>query len=250
MAASDAISLDPGFLEWPSLHFVVYGYDLSLLQEVSQRAEEVYEKIMQDTGLYSFIDVGSLRPWELYPVALYANREEYLQKTRMPEWSQGALLGNAIHTFPGAHLSSTLAHEMSHLIFHEFMRQGLSGVAAGRLRWLNEGLAMYEELQFLAPAERSRVQAQKQASLKSEGLSFEKMRTFEPQSEEGRLVHLWYLQVESVVRFLVERGGRLGFSIFLKELRSSKTLDQVLPSAFPGKWSDLTSLEATWRASL
>ena len=231
--------LYPGALETTTLHFVIRGYDYSRIQELSKLTEEAYEKIMTDTGLYSF------KPEGQYPITLYKDHEEYLKKTGMPEWSAGAAAGNALFIFDNPRMVPTLVHEMTHLIYHEFMQDRLRS-----FRWLNEGLAMYEEITFHPNAGETSFLKLSADTFKSNPLPFQQWMEMIPQSEEKRMVNLWYLQSESVVHFLIERGGRLGFSIFLKELKNGKTLDEALSEAFVGKWDSAASLERAWKESL
>ena len=47
---------------------------------------------------------------------------------------------SASYTFDGPRMPRTMAHEITHLVFHEYMG------ASSRLVWFNDGLAVYEEL--------------------------------------------------------------------------------------------------------
>ncbi|MBI4057216.1 MAG: hypothetical protein HY399_06680 [Elusimicrobia bacterium] len=221
--------LDPGAYEEQSLHFKVKAYGAEKARAISRAVEEDYNRIMQDTGLYSFIPRG------LYGITVYSNREEYLKKTGQAEWSGGVAVGNAIYSFESPYLNGTLAHEMTHLIFYEFM-----GNTSQNLRWLNEGLAMYEEYQ-----------AGTSHSLSDNlvPIPFSQMVNLVPATERERLVGQWYHQVKEVVQFMVEQGGRLGFSIFLNQLRSGESFNQALSLGFPGLWSDIGALEKSWLLS-
>lgn len=222
-------ALDPGAKVLDSLHFQVHAYGTDGAGEASRRAENLYTKLMTDTGLYSFLPEG------LYPIIIYASRGEFLRKTRLPAWSSGAAVGNAIYTFEGPHLGAVLAHEITHLIFYEYMGRGVV-----HTRWFNEGLAVYEEQEAapdLAPS-----------SFVAVPISFDEMVRMTPFSEEQRRVSAWYQQVGSVVRFMIERGGRVGVSHFLRALRSGRNVDQALQLGFPGSWRNLSELEAAWRA--
>ncbi len=220
--------LDPGGKTVDSLHFQVHHYSSRGADDVSRKAENFYTKLMTDTGLYSFMPGG------LYPIIVYGEREEYLRKTRLPNWSSGVSVGNAIYTFEGPHLSAVLAHEMTHLIFYEYMGRG-----AVHTRWFNEGLAVYEEQEAapdLAPS-----------SFVSAPIPFAEMVRMTPFSEEQRRVSAWYQQVGSVVRFMIERGGRVGVSHFLRALKSGRNIDEAIQLGFPGSWRNLSELEAAWR---
>ncbi|OGS02829.1 MAG: hypothetical protein A3G41_00895 [Elusimicrobia bacterium RIFCSPLOWO2_12_FULL_59_9] len=230
--------LDAGGHEQQGLHFIVKGYDLERIKAVTELVEGFYNRIMQDTGLYSF------KPAGLYPIILYASREEYLKKTRQPEWSRGLSMGNAIFTYDGDHLRGVLAHEITHLIFHEYM-----GGASGELRWVNEGLAVYEEIQAENSPEVLRAWRGAVKAAYQNVIPFQDMVILIPASEKERTVNTWYAQVGSVVSFMVETGGRFSFSIFLKELRRGQPLPQALQDGFAGKWRNLSDLEYGWHST-
>jgi hypothetical protein len=186
---------------------------------------------MRDTGLYSFM------PHDLYPVVVYADHDEFIRKTGMPAWSAGAASGHCIYSFEGPHLAGVLSHEMTHLIFNEFM-----GRETPELRWVNEGLAVYEEMQAsigmsLTPPPGTRP------------IPFTQMVSLAPIGEQRTTVNAWYAQVFSVVRFLIERGGHLGFGQFLTSLRDGRSVDDAVRAGFPGLWSNVAALEAAWLAS-
>jgi len=71
-----------------------------------------------------------------------------------------------------------------------------------------------------------------------------------PASERGYSVSAWYAQAESMVRHMIERGGRLGFSEFLAQLRENKGFDQAIQAAYSGVWRDLADFERSWQRSL
>lgn len=224
--------LDPGAKTAACLHFEVRAYSAEQAEGVCRLAEQAYERIMRDTNLYSFMQR------EPYPIVIYGSHEEYIRKTGMPEWSGGAAAGNSIFTYDGSQLAPVLSHEMTHLIFSEFM-----GRATAPLRWINEGLAVYEE---------------QQASGRS-GLAlppgrvplpFDRMADAAPLSEAAFDASAWYAQVSSVARFMIERGGRMGFGQFLGGLRDGRSVGEAIRFAFPGIWGGLEDLEAAWKRSL
>lgn len=218
--------LDPGAKREASLRFEVRAYGADRAREIAQAAERLYERIMADTGLYSF------RSGALYPLIVYSGHEEFLRKTGLPAWSGGATVGSSIYSFEGPRLAPVLAHEMSHLLFHENMG------ARSEHRWVNEGIAVYEEQE--AAGDRSR---------RSERpMPFDQMVSLAPLGEnrEG-LVGDWYAQVGGVVRFMIERGGRVGFSQFLRALREGRTADEAVRQGFPGVWDGFAALEAAWK---
>ena len=232
--------LDPGAQENSSLHFIVKAYGVDTVRGVSDRAEAGYNSIMTDTGLYSF------KPRGLYSITVYGSQDEYRKKTGQPEWSGGVAVGNAIYTYLSPRMETVLAHEMTHLIWFEFMGRRL----IDEQRWINEGLAVYEENKAAGTAGRGDIFSAVRGSLRSQPLPMEQLLRFAPATERAYEVSLWYAQSESMVRFMIERGGRIGFSQFLTSLRDGKTIDRSIEEGFPGHWRSLADLELAWKRSL
>ena len=230
--------LDAGAAELESMHFKVRAYGQDAVKSVSEQAEQTYTRIMSDTNLYSF------QQRSLYQIVVYASHEEYRRKTGQPEWSGGCSLGNSIYTFGGAQLQTTIAHEMTHLIWFEYM-----GRADMDQRWVNEGLAVYEETKA---AGNSRIDpfVLARATLRTTPLPVDQMIHLVPATERERTVTLWYAQAESIVQFMIERGGRMGFSAFLGALKDGRAVDDAVRSSFVGTWSSLADVVQAWQRSL
>lgn len=234
--------LDPGAYEQTSLHFSVKAYGSAKAQAISARAEDLYQTLMMDTNLFSFMPAG------LYELVVYGTHEEYMAKTGQPEWSGGVAYGNAIYSYEGPQLGQVMAHEMTHLIFGEFM-----GRPRPDLLWVNEGLATYEQAKAaggkngpaeLFPEARDRV--------RNQPASMAQLTSFVPLSsgEAGASnVSAWYAQSQSMVEFLIQHGGRLGFSQLLQGLKDGRACDEALRAAYAGLWTGLDSFYAAWRKS-
>jgi hypothetical protein len=231
--------LDPGANELQSLHFLVKAYGVSQVRTYSDVAEAAYTRIMTDTGLYSF------RPRNLYRIVVYGTQDEYRKKTGQPEWSGGVAVGNAIYTYASPALEGVLSHEMTHLIWFEYM-----GRVTQEHRWVNEGLAVYQEAKARGEKGQTDMFSVLRGNLRAQPLGMDSMIRLVPATERAYEVSLWYAQAESMVRFMVERGGRIGFSSFLESLRHGKTFDQAVATGFPGQWTSLADFEAQWKRSL
>ena len=231
--------LDPGAQELSSLHFKVKAYGISQTRGYADTAEALYTRIMNDTGLYSF------RPRELYRIVVYGTHDEYRKKTGQPEWSGGVAVGNAIYTYASPRVEGVLAHEMSHLIWFEYM-----GVMRGNQdhRWVNEGLAVYQEAKSLGA--KTDIFVNLRGSLRAAPLAMDSMIRLVPATERAYEVSLWYAQAESMTRFMIERGGRIGYSQFLGALKDGKNFDSAIETGFPGQWRNLGELETAWKRSL
>ncbi|MBI5202212.1 MAG: hypothetical protein HY925_11540 [Elusimicrobia bacterium] len=221
--------LDPGAKEESGLHFKVKAYGSTRAREILEQAEAQYQRIMNDSGLYSFSPRG------LYEIVVYLNQDEFYKKTQFANWAAGVTVGNAIYVYDGPGLMPTLAHEMTHVIFHEYMRDTRTD-----LRWLNEGFAMYEESRALGGPGVTWPGSQ-------EPFPFDQMTGLVPATERERQVNLWYKQVGDLVGFMVERGGRVGMGQMFGILQNRGGIDEALRTGFPGVWTSMRDLEAAWR---
>ncbi|MEK7858585.1 MAG: hypothetical protein AAB320_05525 [Elusimicrobiota bacterium] len=229
--------LDAGASELDTLHFKVKAYGTPKAIAIGDAAEADYNRIMVDTGLYSF------KPRGLYQLIVYANAEEYHRKTAQPAWSGGLSIGNAIYTYEGPGLRGTLSHEMTHLIFYEFMAH-----MNADHRWVNEGLAVFEQNKALAgPAGQADIFASVRGNMRQLPIPMDQMIRLVPATEREYAVSVWYAQAESMIRFMIERGGRIGFSQFLTALRSGKSFDAAVNESFPGIWRGLAEFESAWK---
>ena len=231
---------DAGAAHAQTLHFEVSGYGIAETQRAADDAEASYNRIMMDTNLYSF------KPAGLYKIVIYGSQDEFRKKTGQPSWSGGVSVGNAIYSFAGLALNRTLAHEMTHLIFFEYM---------GRMnpdhRWINEGLAVYEEEKAAAAqGYRGDLYADVRGLMRAQPVAMDQMIKLTPATERERAVSVWYAQSESMVHFMIDRGGRFGFAQFLGALHDGKGWDDAVSSSFSGAWRGLADFEQAWQRSL
>lgn len=238
--ASAFPDIDPGGTEMTTLHFHYRGYSEQELRTISVMAESLYNSIASVTGLYSYLSPGP------YNVVVYKDRDEYLAKTRMPKWSRAVAVRDAIFLYPGPDVEPTLAHELTHLLFNTFMGEG----PARKYRWINEGLAMNQEMAKWPDGERARYAASAADQLRNRRLPFSQMTFFVPASEEDHAVDAWYQQVQSVTAYLLQQGSALSFAGFLIALRSDTDPDRAIADNYPGKFRSLADLEAAWKHTI
>ena len=231
--------LDAGAQENSSLHFKVKAYGQETVLGVSGTAEAAYTRIMTDTGLNSFMPRG------LYQVVVYGTQDEFRKKTGQPDWSGGVAVGNAIYTYLSPRLESVLSHEITHLIWYEYM-----GHSNPDYRWVNEGLAVFQENKAQGGVGKGALFSALRGNLRSLPIPMDQMIHLVPATERAYDVSLWYAQAESMTRFMIERGGRIGYSQFLGALRYDKTLDQAVAEGFPGSWRTLEELNTDWKRSM
>ena len=215
------------------MHFTLKGYSQTDLDALKQSAETLYNKIGNDTGLYTFLASGN------YTLVEYKDQEEYQKKTHQPNWSHVVTAGKGIYFYPD------LTHQMVHLIFDSYL-----GDKAGANKWLEEGLAMNEELANMTESDRSSYQTSKSNQLHQNRMPFSQMTFFVTNTEEKRRTDAWYQQVESVVTYLLSQGSALGFAQFLGELKSGTDIDRALSDAYAAKFRSMNDLEAAWKYTI
>ncbi len=223
-----------------TLHFTIEGYG-SIVQEKAQVVEKIFSEVTNQTALYSF------KPEENYRIVIYRSQQEFRDKTDQPEWSGGMKFGRGVFTFEQGDVDSVLAHEITHIIFGEFM-----GEEGNKHRWLNEGLAMYIDAHFEPRRRFDDVQSDWRGRLRAEPplMPLDDILSFKPYSEKDRAVRLWYSTVADFTTYLIKNGGAFNFSLFLKELKNGLPADQALMAAYPGKFRSLDELYAVWKGTL
>jgi hypothetical protein len=230
--------LDPGASELSGLHFKIHAYGSQTAQQVMDVCDQAYTRIMTDTGLYSF------QPRGMYGVVVYGSQDEYRKKTGQPDWSAGVTVGNAIYTWYSPVLNGVLSHEMTHLIWFEYMNGRLSD----QQRWVNEGLAVYEEAK--ARNRGYELFGGFLATLRSAPTPMDQLMNLAPNTERAYDASLWYAESESLVRFMIERGGRIGFGQFLAAIQQGQGYDAAIYAGFPGQWRTLEDFYNDWKRSL
>jgi hypothetical protein len=232
---------DPGSgLPLTTLHFTVEGYGATV-QDKAQVVEKIFGEIVNQTALYSF------KPQENYRVVIYQSKEEFQRKTGQPDWSGGMKTGRGVFTYEQDDVDSVLAHEITHIIFGEFMEAEES-----KHRWLNEGLAMYIDAHFEHNRRYDDIEGEWVARMRAEPplMRLDDILSFKPYSEQDRAVRLWYSTSADFTAFLIKNGGAFNFSLFLKALKEGAPIDQALMQAYPGKYRTLAELYAVWRGTL
>src|SRR5207302_2152199 len=152
--------LDPGNASVTTAHFTIKGYSQTDLDALNLMSENLINKIGSDTGLYTFLASQN------YALVAYRDRDEYLKKTHQPTWSHAVLSGKAIYFYyPDPDVEPTLAHDMTHLVFEGYM-----GDKAATYKWLDEGLAMNEEVSKMMDSDRTAYQTSKANQLRQNRL--------------------------------------------------------------------------------
>jgi hypothetical protein len=230
---------EPGSLSVTSTHFTIKGYSQTDLDALKQAAEDLYNKIGNDTGLYTFLASGN------YTLVEYQDQNEYQKKTHQPNWSHAIASGKGVYFYSDPNLMPELAHQMVHMIFDSYL-----GDKANGNKWLEEGLAMNEELIKMTDSDRSSYSTLKANQLRQSRMPFSQMTFFVTNSEEKRRTDEWYQQVESVVTYMLSQGSALAFAQFLGELKNGSDIDRALSDSYSAKFRSLNDLEAAWKYTI
>jgi len=238
-AASSYPDVEPGSVSQTSLHFTLRGYNQEDLKTISNVAEDIYNRIGLETGLYSYL------AGQTFTLVVYKDQLEFSTKTKLPMGVRAVVAGSTVYTYSGPEMDPPLAHNLMHLIFNTYMGQRSSA-----LHWLDEGLAMHMETQRLADMNRTPFLTVQSNKLRTERMPFSQMTFFAGGAAERRFHDVWYLQVESVVSFLLKQGNSLAFAAFLNQLRNGSDLDHAIPDNYTGKFRNLADFETAWASTV
>lgn len=232
--------------EWQSLdseHFIIYfraGME-DFAPKVKEKAEDYYLRIIEDLG---FGEQKSFLEGNKITIYLYADKEEYLKNTAQPAWSGGCAdyQKRSISGFRQANtfLFSVLPHEISHMVFREFV-----GFNPNIPAWLDEGVASFIETHKNRTYKRTISLAAKNGNL----WDLEELSNLKVHEMTGRdKVDLYYAQSVALVDFLIEKFGKAKFSQFCLSLKSWVTFDEALAKNYP--YHDLKALSQAWEKNL
>ncbi len=135
-------------------------------------------------------------------------------------------------------LDATIAHELTHVVVGLATESPFSQVPA----WLNEGLAMYNEMEGELRA--GNLAALHSAVRRDALISVRSLTAPTGKPEE---VNLWYGEAFSVVKFLLDNYGKEKMVELLAVLKRGSTTDDALMEVYG---FDQDGLDALWRESL
>jgi len=242
LSAACSVSAAPEWQKIGSTHFFVYYRDSAdFAEKVSREAEEDYSAITADLA-YEKRDNFWL--WnDRVSIYIYRDRNDFLSQTLSPEWSAGfaSYKRKEIATFAGSEefLKSLLRHEMTHLLFREFI-----GFEKDPPLWLNEGLAQWEERGKREGSLRLVRRLRDQNRL----ISLTALVRMEIRNvADGGEADEFYAESVSVVEYLIHSQGADKFRLFCGQIRDGKTLDDALRFTYPDSIRNITELESGWK---
>ena len=240
-----AVDKKPGWKEIKKKHFVIYYVDdRGFAQQVASKAEVYYTKIGKDLG---FTRRDNFWLWDSRAkIYIYSNRESFVQASGAPVWAVGKAnpKQRLIATYQGSKgfIDSVLPHEMTHLIFMEFI-----GFTKSIPLWLNEGVAQWEDF-----SKRDDVLAFVKVMYAKGGLIplAQLVKLDVRKVDDAGIALTFYAQSVSVVGFMITKYGSTRFRKFCGQLRDGKSVDDALQFTYSKEISTIELLEKSWHGYL
>ena len=234
------------FKELRSDHFIISYHkdvDNAYVLQIKNIAEDFYRIITQEFNLIR----DALWLWEnRAKIFIAKDKTSYAKEFQCTEWSAACVnyKQKIIYTYPNQdNFKSILAHELAHIIFHEYIVRGNSPL------WLDEGIATYIENKYENGSYERAIPFLKDKIRKSEYIKFSDLNTISyddlrgsPSSE----VSFFYLESFSIVNLMMKRYGKYNFSRFLTYFKSGDRIEAALLRAFYDA-KNLGEVEKKWK---
>lgn len=231
-------------------HFVVfYASDASFALAVLREGERLYDRLNVVFGFDRMVKSEHLAFWlweDRCEVYLYGSRREYVESTGAPPWSAGRVnyRERILTSYEGSEefLTSTLPHEMAHILFREAVGFGNRQVP----RWLDEGIAQVAEEGRRAAV----LQGMAEAARVGQTIPLAILGRVDPARLDGAEAQLFYAQAASLIHFFLESYGTARFVDLCRNLRDGYNLDRALSFATGSRIADMDDLERAWKRYL
>jgi len=221
------------------LHFVVYHNDRQTANNVSWKAEYYYKRILRHFNIEDF------HPWEKdkkCTIYIFDSRDDFIKGAGAPGWSGGLARYNPprLYIYKDAKdlIKNTLPHEITHLIFSEFMDRNKIPL------WLNEGMAQYEEEKWDKGYAKRYLESHIRKGIYIKLDKLFSMKHY-PKNDEKR--YLFYLQSASVIDYLRKEQIASLFGEFLIRIKQGKSVEDALKQIYQWKFQGgIPDLEERW----
>ncbi len=220
-----------------SQHFIIYyqAAPENFVGELTDKAEDYYNSIMEELG-YRRFDFWS---WEnRAKIYLFNNSADYLEDTRGVTWSgaQVSIKNRMIRTFigQGIFFDSILPHEMTHIIFREFI-----GLNINLPLWIDEGVACSQEKSSLLWRMKSaRALIQRDSYLKFDKLS-------EIHDPNSIIPGVFYPESASIIVFLLTKYDKELFLDLSRKLRDCVGWQKAILDTY--HFTNFEEFETAWK---
>ncbi len=214
-------------------------------RQILNKAEEYYSSIADRIGYTRYRNFWT---WdERVPIVYFSSQKEYARITERPVWSKGFSVSHLasvnlrmIVTFKGQDdfLNSTLPHEISHLILHDFI-----GPKRIIPLWFDEGVAQLEEQR--EDQNNATILAHVVANGQSLPLVVLKNLTSAVQFD-NRYASIFYAESLYIVDFLIKTYGKENFVKLCRSLRDDKKFEEALRSSYYPSIDSIEKLHDAW----
>ena len=235
-----------GFDELRSEHFVVKyeeGVNIDYVLKVKDIAEKYYRSITQEFNLIR----DKLWLWDnRAKIFIAKDKGSYLENFDCSGWSAACVdyQHKIIYTYYGqANFSSIFAHELTHIIFREYIRKTKLPL------WLDEGMATYIEDKYGSGKYRAELRPLRRSVTKGKYIRFPELVRVSARElayKPADYVNLFYIQSFSIVNFIIEEYQQYNFSNFLHHLGNGYEVEEALAKAYY-QLKNLEELEKRWK---
>lgn len=233
------------FLSTVTPHFRIETYNQELLFFIAGRIEKYYDAVVRDIGLYE----AGIVP-KTIRVIILRDKDDYLKRTGRPAWSAGYISYDemTIYTFEGPHLRYTVPHELAHLMFGLFMADPAKLARCG---WVNEGIAVFEELKMNEPYRRALMNMAGEKFSAGTHIPLAQLAHAKATEEVAAdSVNLWYAEAGLTVDFLYRQRTPQRFWNFCQRLKVSGDPDDALSYAYAGEFKTLADVDSPLKSFL
>ncbi|MDD5132062.1 MAG: peptidase MA family metallohydrolase [bacterium] len=220
-------------------NFKIYAHTEEVCASIAEGIESTYQKIIEDLRY-------EIKPAKKIKIYIFKDKEEYQNKIRQPMWSVGRVIynKNSFYSYEGVNLAGLIPHEITHLLLYNFMDRQYEPVS---MRWLSEGLAMYEESKIVQSSLVSILRGKLELLKKGRQFSMQDLLLAEVlKTRQADLINLWYAQSFSMVEFMITQLGKDNFNRFCLSLRESNDVEKALKNTYGDKFNTLDDFQKQW----
>lgn len=220
-------------------HFKVYARNEEICNDISSVIEDVYHRIIEDLQY-------NVKPAKKIKIYIFKDNEEYRYKIRQPMWSVGRVIynKNSFYSYEGVNLAGLVPHEITHLLLYNFMDRQYEQES---MRWLSEGLAMYEESKIIQSSLVNTLR--KKMSLLKEGKYFnlpELIKADVLKTRDAALIDLWYAESFSIIEYMITQLGRERFNDFCLNIKKYNDVEKALIITYGTRFKTLDDFQKQW----
>jgi hypothetical protein len=233
------IANDDSYCSKETEHFRIYAHTEKICNEIANGIEGTYQRIMEDLRY-------KVKPTKKIKIYIFKNNEEYRYKIRQPMWSVGRVIynKNSFYSYEGVNLSGLIPHEITHLLLYNFMGRQYEPIS---MRWLSEGLAVYEESKILQSSLVNNLR--RKFELLKQGRHFnmqDLIAAYVLKTRNAELINLWYAQSFSMVEFMITQLGKEKFNEFCLNLKQYNDVEKALKNTYGNRFNTLDDFQEQW----